>query len=527
MAPAAPSPPAISLRGAVALSGRFPLLAGVDLEVAEGETVLVEGPNGAGKTSLLRVCAGLVPLASGRLTVLGLDPVRHRTAVRRRVGLLSHASHLYDDLTVRENVRFAVRAAGGDTARIEPACERWGLVGRLAKTPTVKLSAGQRRRVALAVLTARWPEVWLLDEPHAGLDASARRLLDQVVTEASASRVTIVIASHESGSVEGLASRAVTVTGGRVTAERVFRPTSSEATSRPVHSSDGPPPDSPPPDGPPPEGPAPDPVDESLVGSAPAPPPRLAPPPPANPPANPTTSGTRRGPPPRPVRWPMWRDAALVAGKDLRIEGRSRVALTQVAPFGIVALVLFAFALGPDRQVMAQGAPGLFWVAVLFCTVLAVQRSVSVESVDGARDGLRLSGIDPAGLYLGKAVAIAAQLVVLELLLTVGVVLLYGARIEVPWLIVASGVLGTIGLATTGTLYGALSAGLRVRETLLPFLLLPIVAPVLLAGTRIWQAAMSGGTPSDGTQWLRLLVVFDAVYLAIGVILFGPIQETA
>ncbi len=223
----------------------------------------------------------------------------------------------------------------------------------------------------------------------------------------------------------------------------------------------------------------------------------------------------------------MWRDAALVAGKDLRIEGRSRVGLSQVAPFGIVALVLFAFALGPDRQIMAKGAPGLFWVAVLFCTVLAVQRSVSVESADGARDGLRLSGIDPAGLFLGKSIAVAAQLVVLEAVLAVGVVLLYGARIEVPWLIVVSCLLGTVGLAATGTLYGALSAGIRVRETLLPLLLLPIVAPVLLAGTKIWQAAMSGGTPSDGTQWLRLLVIFDAVYVAVGVILFGPIQETA
>jgi len=223
----------------------------------------------------------------------------------------------------------------------------------------------------------------------------------------------------------------------------------------------------------------------------------------------------------------MWRDAVLVAGKDLRIEARSKVGLSQVAPFGIVALVLFAFALGPNRSLMAQGAPGLFWVAILFCTVLAIQRSVSVESTDGVRDGLRLSGIDPAGLYLGKAAAVAAQLVVLEVLLAVGVVLLYGARIEVPWLIVASCALGTVGLAATGTLYGALSSGLRVRETLLPFLLLPIVAPVLLAGTRIWQAAMAGGTPANGTEWLRLLVVFDAVYLAAGVIMFGPILETA
>jgi heme exporter protein B len=223
----------------------------------------------------------------------------------------------------------------------------------------------------------------------------------------------------------------------------------------------------------------------------------------------------------------MWRDGLLVAGKDLRIEARSRVALSQVVPFGVVALVLFAFALGPDRTQMARGAPGLFWVAVLFCSVLAVQRSVSVESGDDARDGLRLSGLDPAGLFVGKTAAIAAELLVLEAVLAVGVVLLYGAHVVAPWLIVASCVLGAIGLATTGTLYGALSAGLRVRETLLPFLLLPIAVPVLLAGTRIWQAALASGVAAQGTPWLRLLVVFDAVYLALGVVVFGPLVESA
>jgi heme ABC exporter ATP-binding subunit CcmA len=202
------------------LSGRFPLLAGVDLEVTPGECVLVEGPNGAGKTSLLRVCAGLVPLASGDISVLGLDPVHDRTQVRRRVGLLSHASHLYDDLTVKENVRFSVRAAGADPARIDGACERLGLTGRLLKTGAGKLSAGQRRRVALAVLIARWPELWLLDEPHAGLDAGARDTLNELIVEARADGVTVVIASHEAEVVEWMANRAVTVTGGRVSAER-------------------------------------------------------------------------------------------------------------------------------------------------------------------------------------------------------------------------------------------------------------------------------------------------------------------
>jgi len=220
MAPAAPPSSALSLRNVVALSGRFPLLAGVDLEVETGEVVLVEGPNGAGKTSLLRVVAGLVPVSSGRLTVLGLDPARYRTSIRRRVGLLAHASHLYDDLTVRENLRFAVRAAGSDTSRIDDACQRLGLTGRLARTPAVKLSAGQRRRVALAVLVARSPDLWLLDEPHAGLDASARRLLNDLIAEATAAGATVVVASHEPELLATLATRSVTVTGGRVTAER-------------------------------------------------------------------------------------------------------------------------------------------------------------------------------------------------------------------------------------------------------------------------------------------------------------------
>jgi len=221
MAPAV-LPPALSLRNVVALSGRFPLLAGLDLEVAVGETLLIEGPNGAGKTSLLRVCAGLVPVSAGEVRVLGIDPTRPRTrtGLRRKVGLLAHASHLYDDLNVRENIRFSVRAAGADVGRIDDACARLGLTGRLLRTPAAKLSAGQRRRVALAVLVARAPELWLLDEPHAGLDASARALLSELVAEASAGGATVVIASHEPELMAGLAGRSVTVTGGRVTAER-------------------------------------------------------------------------------------------------------------------------------------------------------------------------------------------------------------------------------------------------------------------------------------------------------------------
>ncbi len=211
--------PAVLLRAAVALTGRFPALAGADLVVAQGQVVVLEGANGAGKTSLLRVCAGLLPVTGGEAQVLGCDLRADRAGVRRRVGMLGHAAGLYDELTVAENVRFAVRAAGGDPAGIDPALDRLGLVGRLRKTPLGRLSAGQRRRVTLAVLVARRPELWLLDEPHASLDARARRLVNELVGEAATGGATVLLASHEPEEALPLADRVVTLAGGRVLGE--------------------------------------------------------------------------------------------------------------------------------------------------------------------------------------------------------------------------------------------------------------------------------------------------------------------
>jgi heme ABC exporter ATP-binding subunit CcmA len=213
-----PMPPAVHLRSAVALAGRFPALAGVDLTVAPGEVVVVLGPNGAGKTSLLRACAGLLPVTSGEAVVLGCDLRADRVGARRKVGLLGHAAPLYDELTAAENVRFAVRAAGLPADRVGPALERLGLVGRLARTPAGRLSAGQRRRTALAVLVARDPALWLLDEPHAGLDAAARRLLNDLVADAAGRGAAVLLSSHEPDLAVPLADHAVTMAGGRVAA---------------------------------------------------------------------------------------------------------------------------------------------------------------------------------------------------------------------------------------------------------------------------------------------------------------------
>src|ERR1700691_1914913 len=142
----------------------------------------------------------------------------------------------------------------------------------------------------------------------------------------------------------------------------------------------------------------------------------------------------------------MWRDAVLVAGKDLRIEARSRVALWQGVPFPARVLVLLAFAIGPDAAPLRAAAPGIFWIAVLFSTVLSIQRSVAIESGEGTRDGLRLSGIDPAGIFLGKAAAVGLQLLLLQIILWAGVTILFDVQVHVVWLAVVARLLGTVGL---------------------------------------------------------------------------------
>jgi heme ABC exporter ATP-binding subunit CcmA len=204
----------IELSGVVAVLGRFPALAGVDLSVQRGEIVLLQGPNGAGKTSLLRVCAGLLPIERGTGHVLGIDLATNREAIRSRVGLLGHANGLYLDLTVMQNLQFWASTVAATSLEVSDAMATMRIDGRLAEVKASQLSAGQRRRCALASLIVRRAEIWLLDEPHAGLDAAGRDELDALLRSAVTSGATVVLASHERDRALGLATRTVTIDGG-------------------------------------------------------------------------------------------------------------------------------------------------------------------------------------------------------------------------------------------------------------------------------------------------------------------------
>ena len=208
--------PAVTLRSAVALLGTFPALAGVDLNVEEGTVVAALGPNGAGKTSLLQLLAGLLAIRSGTGTVLGCDLGTNRAVLRRRVGLLGHHLSLYGELSAAENLVFALRATRQPTSSAAPALERVGLSGRLAAQPARSLSAGQQRRMGLALLVARRPSLWLLDEPHAGLDVEGRAMCDELVEEAARAGATVVLTSHDADRAAECADEVVVLAGGVV-----------------------------------------------------------------------------------------------------------------------------------------------------------------------------------------------------------------------------------------------------------------------------------------------------------------------
>lgn len=219
--------------------------------------------------------------------------------------------------------------------------------------------------------------------------------------------------------------------------------------------------------------------------------------------------------------------ARRLAAKDLLIERRSRVLVNQVLPFSGLVMVVFAFALGTGG-VLERAAPGLVWLAVLFSSLSTVQRSFGLETADGAMESLRV-GVDPIALFLGKAAALAIELLVLVTVLLGLAVVLYGTepRAEGIVLLVTTAISATLGLAALGTIYGGLAAGGSGRETLLPLLVLPVAAPVLIGATRGVEAALGTDRTavSEGWPWVGLLTVFAVAVGVSGALAFGTLIE--
>ena len=220
------------------------------------------------------------------------------------------------------------------------------------------------------------------------------------------------------------------------------------------------------------------------------------------------------------------RRAWIVLWKDLLTERRSKESLNALFFFAVLLLFLFEFALGPDRERLTAALPGLLWLGFILAGLLGLGRTFLVERENDCWEGLLLTPGDKGAIYLGKLAVnfllmAAVAIVLLGLFGIFYNVDLWGSLAPLAVVIV----LGTVGLASVGTLFGAMVSQVRARELLFPLLLLPVQVPVLLGTVKATEAVLQGLALSEVAHWLKLLAAADLVYLVVGLLTFEFVLE--
>ncbi len=212
----ASSAPTVLVEGLGVRYGRLQAVDGLSLRAPAGAVTTVLGPNGAGKSSTISCCVGLHRPETGTVRVLGLDPVRDARALRPRVGVMLQDGGLPSGAPAGQVLRH-IASMYARPRDVRELGERLG-VDRFARTTVRRLSGGERQRLALATALVGWPEVVFLDEPSAGLDPQARRVVWELIGELRTAGTTIVLTTHQMAEAQELADHVVVVDGGRVVA---------------------------------------------------------------------------------------------------------------------------------------------------------------------------------------------------------------------------------------------------------------------------------------------------------------------
>jgi heme exporter protein B len=207
------------------------------------------------------------------------------------------------------------------------------------------------------------------------------------------------------------------------------------------------------------------------------------------------------------------RSTGVILAKELRVELRSRELLSATLVFVLLVLVLFSFTFDPTTVEARRFGPGLLWLGLLFASSLMLQPSFVREQSNDTLSALRMAPIEPFAILLGKLAANALFLFLVELILLPIFAALYNlAILPVLGRLLLVLFLGTIGLATIGTVFSAITARARLRELLLPLLMFPLVAPVLIASTEATVGLFREEAALDQV-WLVFLIAFDVVFL--------------
>lgn len=211
--------------------------------------------------------------------------------------------------------------------------------------------------------------------------------------------------------------------------------------------------------------------------------------------------------------------------KEVLISWRTRGQVMAVFVFGAASLLLFSFAVGPIAEALRQFSAGFLWLGLLLSSTLTLAESYHAEMENRSLEGLLLLPSDPRALYYGKAIANWLQLFVLGVALTPVMVILYDAGTMRILQLVGVIALGTAGLSAPGTLYAAMTAQVRSKQTLLPLLLFPLIVPALLAAVKATSLVILGDPMEQSRSWIGLLIAFDAIYWSLCGLLFGRVVE--
>ena len=214
--PAGSTESAVTVRGLVKRFGRTTAVDGLDLDLPAASTLALLGPNGAGKTTTVEVCTGFADADAGQVRVLGLDPAGAPDALRARIGVMPQGGGAYPGVRAEEMLR-VVAACSAHPLDVRWLIEVLGL-GGCARTPYKRLSGGQQQRLALGCAVVGRPELVFLDEPTAGLDPQARRLVWELIDALRRDGVTVVLTTHHLAEAEELADHIVIIDHGTVVA---------------------------------------------------------------------------------------------------------------------------------------------------------------------------------------------------------------------------------------------------------------------------------------------------------------------
>jgi heme exporter protein B len=218
--------------------------------------------------------------------------------------------------------------------------------------------------------------------------------------------------------------------------------------------------------------------------------------------------------------------ALLIAAKDLRVELRAKTSLVSAAVFAALVLVIFNFARDPTAIAATDLAPSILWVTFAFAAVIAFNRAFTTEKENAAFDGLLLAPVPRGSLYLGKYLANLVFVAAVESVALALFVLFFNVDLSqaLPGLIGVM-LLATAGFVAVGTIFSAMVVRTRFAELMLPVLLLPFMVPPLMAAAQLTARLLGGRPLSEMVGWLRLLALYDVVFLTLCTLAFSAIVD--